>query len=131
MKAIALLIATLMVLLGLTGVLWPEGLMQLATYSFSRSGLYVVAAARIVLGGLLFVAARATRTPNTVRVIGLIIFTVGIVGVVISHEPAQRLSEWWVAKGADAFRIAACVPLAAGLFIASSTVFKNRTVTRP
>ena len=45
MKAIAFFIAALLVLFGLTGVLWPEGLMQLATYSFSRTGLYVVAAA--------------------------------------------------------------------------------------
>ena len=126
MKAIALLIAVLMVVVGLTGVLWPEGLMRLATYSFSRTGMYVVAAVRIVLGTLLFTCAGAARTPKTIRVIGGVIFTAGLVGVLIGHEPAQRLSEWFVAKGPDTFRIAACFPLVVGFFIGLSTLTKER-----
>ena len=126
MKALLLLCAILMIALGLTGVFWPEGLMDLAKYSFTKSGTYVVAAVRILLGTFLFTCAGATRTPKTVRVIGFLIFTVGIVGVLISHEPAQRLSEWWVAKGPDAFRIAACVPLLVGIFIGLSTLTKER-----
>jgi len=126
MKALLLLSAALMIALGLTGVFWPEGLMELAKYSFTRSGTYVIAAVRILLGTFLFTCAGATRTPKTVRVIGFLIFTAGIVGVLISHEPAQRLSEWWLAKGPDAFRIAACIPLAAGLFVACSALFRRR-----
>ncbi len=126
MKTIALFIAALLVLFGLTGVLWPEGLMQLATYSFSRTGLYVVAAARVVLGGLLFFAASATRTPKTVRVIGLLILIAGIVTAVISPERADLMKDWLVARGPDTLRIAACFPLAAGLFIAGATLTKSR-----
>jgi len=125
MKTIVLLLATLLVFFGLTGVFWPEGLMDLAKYSFTKNGAYVIAAIRILLGTFLFTCAGATRTPKTVRVIGFLIFAVGVVGVLISHEPAQRLSEWWVAKGADAFRIAACLPLAVGVFIAGSTLTKS------
>ena len=127
MKALILLSAALMVLLGLIGMFWPEGLMDLAKYSFTRSGAYVVAAIRVLLGTFLFTCAGATRTPKSVRVIGAIIFTAGIVGVLIGHEPAQRLSEWWVAKGPDAFRMAACLPLTVGLFIAGSALTKNRS----
>ena len=127
MKALILLSAALMVLLGLIGIFWPEGLMDLAKYSFTRSGAYVVAAIRILLGTLLFTCAGATRAPKSVRVIGAIIFTAGMVGVFLGHEPAQRLSEWWVAKGPDAFRIAACLPLMVGLFIAGSALTKNRS----
>ena len=126
MKTIALLIAALLVLFGLTGVLWPEGLMQLATYSFSRTGLYVVAAARVVLGGLLFFAASATRTPKTIRVIGLLILIGGIVTAVISPERADLMKDWLIARGPDTLRIAACIPLAAGLFIAGATLTKSR-----
>jgi protein-S-isoprenylcysteine O-methyltransferase Ste14 len=126
MKALVSLSAALMIILGLTGLFWPDGLMDLAKYSFTGSGAYVIAAIRVLLGAFLFTGAVATRTPKTVRVIGAIIFTVGIVGVLLSHEPAQRLSEWWVAKGPDAFRIAACLPLAVGFFIAGSAVFNNR-----
>ncbi|HZE56776.1 MAG TPA: hypothetical protein VE031_02870 [Chthoniobacterales bacterium] len=126
MKAIALFIAALLVLFGLIGVLWPEGLMQLATYSFSRTGLYVVAAARVVLGGLLFFAASATRTPKTVRVIGLLILIAGIATAVISPERADLMKDWLVARGPDTLRIAACIPLAAGIFVAGATLTKSR-----
>ena len=126
MKAIAFFIAALLVLFGLTGVLWPEGLMQLAKYSFSRTGLYVVAAARVVLGGLLFFAASATRTPKTIRVIGLLVLIAGIVTAVISPERADLMKDWLVARGPDTLRIAACIPLAAGLFIAGATLTKSR-----
>jgi hypothetical protein len=125
MKTIALLIAALMVLLGLTGVLWPEGLMRLATYSFTATGLYVAAAVRVVLGALLFIVARATRTPKTVRVIGLLILVAGIATALIPAERAQLMKEWWIAHGPDTLRIAACFPLAAGLFIAGSTLAKS------
>ena len=127
MKTIALLIAMLMVLLGLTGVLWPEGLMQLATYAHSRSGLYVLAVARIVLGGLLFFAGSATRTPKTIRVIGLVMVIAGIVTALISPEHALEMKDWWIARGPDMLRIAACVPLAVGLFIAGSTLTRGRS----
>jgi hypothetical protein len=125
MKATALFIAAMMVLLGLTGVLWPEGLMQLATYSFSRTGLYVLAAARVVLGGLLFFAAAATRTPKTVRVIGLVIFIAGIATALISPERADLMKNWFFGRGLDTLRIAACLPLAVGLFIGGSALFRR------
>ena len=126
MKAIALFIALLMVLLGLTGVLWPEGLLQLAAYAFSRTGLYVVAAVRIVLGGLLFFAASATRTPKTIRVIGLIILTVGIAGAFIPAERAMAMKDWLVNRGPDTLRIAACLPLVVGIFVGLSALTKER-----
>jgi uncharacterized protein YjeT (DUF2065 family) len=125
MKTVTLFIAALMVLLGLTGVLWPEGLMQFATYSFSRTGLYVAAAARIVLGGLLFFAASATRTPKTIRVIGLIILVAGIATALIPSDRAQLMKDWWLARGPDTLRIVACFPLAVGVFVAWATISRR------
>jgi hypothetical protein len=125
MKALLLLCAAVLILLGLTGVFWPEGLMDLAKYSFTTSGTYAIGALRILVGTFLFLCAKASRTPRTIRVIGAVIFTVGIVGVLLSHEPAQRVSEWLLAKGSDTLRIVACLPLAVGFFIAGSTLTKG------
>src|SRR5256885_13688136 len=97
MKALLLFTAILMIALGLTGVFWPEGLMDLAKYSFTRSGTYFVAAVRILLGTFLLTGAGATRTPKTVRVIGGIIFIVGGVGGLISHDAAPPFGGWGVA----------------------------------
>lgn len=126
MRAIALLIAALMVLLGLTGVLWPEGLMPLMIYSFTGNGIYVAAAIRVVLGALLFIAARATRTPNTLRVIGLIILLAGIATALIPAERAQVMKDWWIARGPDTLRIVACFPLLAGIIVGISALTADR-----
>jgi hypothetical protein len=121
MKAIALIIALLIVSLGLTGVFWPEGLMQLAVYSFTATGMYVVAAIRLALGVLLMVTASATRTPKTVRVIGFLILLAGIGALFIPASTAQSL----LARGPGTLRIAACFPLVAGTFIAWTTVSRR------
>jgi len=125
MKAIALLIAALMILVGLTGILWPEGFIQLIPVSFSRTGLYIVSAARVVLGGLLFFAASATRTPKTIRVISLIILTAGIVGAFLPAENIASLKEWLLARSSDFMRIGACLPLAIGIFVGFSALTKE------
>jgi hypothetical protein len=126
MKAIALGIAVLLILVGLTGVLWPEGLIDLMKYSFTSAGIYAAAITRMVLGALLLVAAPATRTPKTVRVIAVIIFLAGVATALISPERAQVLKEWWVTRGPDPLRIAACFPLAVGFFILFATLTKPR-----
>jgi hypothetical protein len=127
MKIIALLIAALMILVGLIGVVWPEGLMEFSKYSFTATGIYVAAIVRMAMGLLLFVAAKATRTPKTVRVIGLIILVAGVATALVTVERAQLLRDWWLGRGPDALRIAACFPLAVGFFVAGSTLTKSRT----
>ena len=126
MKIIALGIAALLILVGLTGVLWPEGLMGLMKYSFTSTGIYVAAITRMVMGGLLLVAAPATRTPKTVRVIAVLIFLAGVATCLINPDRAQLLQDWWSNHGPDALRIAACLPLAVGFFILVATLTKPR-----
>lgn len=126
MKIIALGIAALLILAGLTGVLWPEGLMDLVKYSFTSSGIYVTAITRMVMGALLLVAAQATRTPRTVRVIAVLIFLAGVATALINPGRAELLKDWWGSHGPDALRIVACLPLAAGFFILVATLTKPR-----
>jgi hypothetical protein len=125
-KLIALVIAALLILFGLTGVLWPEGLLGLAKSSFTSTGIYVLAIVRMLLGILLLLAARATRTPKTVRVIGIIIFVAGVATALLNGERAQLLKDWMLERGPDFLRIAACFPLALGFFILVATLTKPR-----
>ena len=126
MKIIALVISALIISLGLTAVLWPEGVMGLAKYSFTSTGIYVVAIVRMLLGAFLLVAARATRTPKTIRVIAILIFAAGVATALMSPERAQLLKDWMLERGPDFLRIAACLPLAAGFFILIATLTKPR-----
>lgn len=127
MKVIALVIAVLMILFGLGGVLWPEGLLDLAKYSFTTRGIYVLAIVRMLLGALLLLAAKATRTPKTIRVIGIFLFLAGVATALMSQERAQLLGNWMLERGPDFLRIVACFPLAVGFFILVSTMTKPRT----
>jgi hypothetical protein len=124
MKTIVLLIAILLVLFGLTGVLWPEGVTQVAKYSVNSTGLYVVAAVRTILGALLFIGARATRMPKTLRVIGILIFLAGVSMLFMSVQRVQAIVDALLAHGAEFFRVAACLPLIAGLVIGGAALTK-------
>ena len=126
-RSILLLIAVLMILLGLTGVFWPTGLMEFAKWSFTPKGLYVAAAVRVFIGLLLLFAAGAAATPKTVCVIGAIICAAGIATAFLNVETAQRLASWWLENGEDRLRITACLPLAVGIFLGGVTLFTNRT----
>jgi uncharacterized membrane protein len=126
MKIIALGIAVLLILFGLTGVLWPEGLLGLAKYSFTARGIYVLAIVRMLLGVLLLIAAKATRTPKTVRVLGIFIFVAGLATALMGPERAQLLGNWMLERGPDFLRIVACFPLAVGFFILVATMTKPR-----
>jgi len=125
-KFIALVIAALMILFGLTGVLWPEVLLDLAKYSFTSTGIYVLAIVRMLLGVFLLLAAKATRTPKTVRVIAIFIFVAGVATALMGPERAQLLGNWMLERGPDFLRIAACVPLAVGFLILIGTLTKPR-----
>ena len=126
-KTIVLVIAGLMILLGLTGVLWPAGLMEVARWTFSPKGLYTGAGLRVLIGALLIIAAGATAMPKTVRVIGAVIFVAGTLTALLSVDTAQRLAAWFFDNGEDRLRIMACLPLAVGLFLGGITFFNNRT----
>jgi hypothetical protein len=124
-KFLLLLIATLMILLGLTGVFWPIGLMDFAKWSLTPKGIYVAAAVRVVIGLVLFAAAGATATPKTVRVIGAILLAAGIATALLNADTAQRVATWWLENGEDRLRITACLPLVVGIFLGGVTLFRK------
>src|SRR3982751_2840830 len=101
MRKVVLLIAALLVALGLTGVLYPEGLTDLVKYSFSPTGIIVVGIARIIVGLVLFLAARGSSIANAVRVIAALIIVAGIAGLFLSPERAQSLSSSFLENGPD------------------------------
>jgi hypothetical protein len=124
MKKIVLILAAVMILFGLTGVLWPEGLMALAKYSVTSKGIYVVAAVRIIIGALLLIGAGETRMPKTLRVIGGIILIAGVASFLMSPQQAQGFIDGILARGVEFFRVAACLPLIVGLLAGGAALTK-------
>ena len=115
-----------MILLGLTGIFWPEGLVSVGQYSFTPVGLYVVAIIRVAIGLVLFLAAPASRAPRTLRILGVIVCVAGVVVASLSIQRAQELMDWWTAHGLRFVRVAAAVVVAVGSFIAYATAPRRR-----
>ena len=124
-KIIMLLIASLMILLGLIGLFWPTGLMELAKGTFTRQGLYIAAALRIAIGTSILIAADATAAPKIVRVLGAIIIIAGIATAFLDIKTAQQIADWWFHRGHGRIRLTACLPLATGLFLGGVTIFRK------
>jgi hypothetical protein len=124
MRKIVLFLAAVMILFGLTGVLYPEALMALAKYSVTAKGIYVIAAVRIIIGALLLITAGATRMPKTLRVIGGIMLVAGVATLFMSPQQAQGFVEGILARGVEFFRVAACLPLIVGLLAGGAALTK-------
>jgi hypothetical protein len=126
MKLLAFALALLMICLALTGMAWPEGLVRVGHYSFTPSGVYVVAAVRLAIGLVFFLAAPASRAPRTLRIIGVIVCVAGLTIAFLSVDRASELLDWWSAKGVGFVRVAAVAVLAVGSFIAYVTAPRRR-----
>lgn len=121
MKILAFTIALLAIFLALTGLFWPEVLVRIGHYSFTATGLYVVAIIRVVIGLIFYLAAPASRAPRTLRIIGVLVCVAGIAVAMLTIVQEQMLLNWWSANGPGFIRIAALFVLGLGCFIAYAT----------
>lgn len=117
MRMLALLVALLMTLIGLTGVVSPESLAALGRHALTPVGLGVVAAIRIGIGVILLLAASISRAPRAVRVIGIIAIIAGVVTPFVGVEASRRLMDWWLAQGFVCVRLLAGIAVVLGGFL--------------
>src|SRR5258708_19628555 len=73
MKLLASLVGVFFILIGITGVSWPVGLMTIGYYLVTPVGLYVVAALRIGIGLGLVLAPPPSPPPNTLPLLRAIL----------------------------------------------------------
>ena len=66
----------------------------------------------------LVVAAPTSRTPTTLRVLGVVIIVGGLVTPLIGVERARAFVAWWATQGSAFLRAWAGVALVFGLFLA-------------
>ncbi len=79
-------------------------------------GLYVVAVVRVAIGLLLIRVAPASRTPRTLRVLGVIVVVAGLLTPLIGAR-ARAILDWWAALGPAYLRLPAVIALAFGAFV--------------
>jgi hypothetical protein len=126
MKLLAFAIALLALGFSLTGLVRPDVLARLVRYSFSPSGLYVVAVVRLAIGLIFFLAASSSRAPRALRVIGVLICAISVALGFCTIEYGDALREWWVIHGPGFVQVAAMFAFALGAFVAYATAPRRR-----
>jgi uncharacterized membrane protein YidH (DUF202 family) len=107
--------------MGVLGVAAPSVLLEFGRLLQSAGGLYVVAAVRVGFGTILFWAASNSRTPRTLRVLGMFIIIAGLATPFLGIERSRAMFDWWSTQGALFTRAWPIAAVGFGLFIAYAT----------
>jgi hypothetical protein len=122
MAIVAFAISLLIAALGVLGIVSPPRLLGVVRHFQTPAGLYVATALRLVLGSALFLAAPTSRAPETVRIVGIVVFVAGLITPLFGLERFRRLLDWWSALGPAVLRAWASFALAVGLLLAYAVV---------
>ncbi len=124
-RVLAFLVAVLMILLGVTGLVAPNGLLSIARYTVTPGGLYAVAAIRLAIGIILLAAASGSRFPTILRVLGALALIGGIATLFLGVDRARAIVDWASAQGMTVIRGFAVFAVAIGSFIAYASSNKS------
>ena len=118
MTFVALILSLAVAGLGAVGVASPSHLLAIVRRFQTPAGLYVAMAIRLVLGLALFLAAPASRAPDLLRILGIVIMVAGFITPLLGLERFRRLLDSWVTRGSGFIRSWAACAMAAGLLLA-------------
>ena len=113
--------------LGLIGLVAPSLLLDFGRSLLTESGLYAIAAVRVVIGLLLVFAARNSRMPQTLRVIGSVIIIAGVLTPLFGVTRSAAMFNWLSLQGATFVRVIAVVAIAIGTFVVYAIAPRRRS----
>jgi len=113
----ALLAGGLMVVMGLAGLATPDLFTAVVAAVQQPPLLYAAAVVRALVGALLLLAARGSRHPLVLRVIGLPILAGGLLTPWIGPSVATVVLGWWSDGGPAVVRVFGAGSLALGAFV--------------
>src|SRR5712691_5703882 len=116
MQLMALALSLLVAVLGALSFVAPARALDIARAFDSQGGLYTVAAIRLVLGVVLFLAGPSSREPEALRILGILIGVVGIITPIVGLDRQRRLLNWWSAQSFGFQRTWAAVGFAFGVY---------------
>jgi hypothetical protein len=117
MRWFGVVIGVVLVLIGAISFAAPGLLLALGRSVITPTGLYAIAALRIVIGlGFVF-AAPVSRTPRLIRVLGVIVIIAGLSTPWFGVTRARAVMDWWASAGPLLMRVDAVVGIAIGGFL--------------
>lgn len=118
MRIAALAVALASIIVGIAGIVSPDGGMALRRLYFATPGLfYAVVAARSAMGLGLILAASNSRWPRALRALGAVVCLQGLSATLLGLDHARTIMEWEGMQGHVLLRVGAAVALASGGFI--------------
>jgi hypothetical protein len=115
----AFLVALFVIVVGIAGLVSPDGVTTVRRLYFATPiGLYAAAAVRLAMGLVVILSAPASRAPKTLRALGAVMCMQGLAATVFGPDRARAILEWETMQGAALLRVGAAVALAAGAFVA-------------
>ena len=126
MRLLGLVIGALVILVSAISFAVPDLKISLERSAMTPTGLYAIAVLRIAIGLVFVCAAPASRTPRTLRVLGLVVIIAGLMTPWFGVTRAQATLNWVASAGPLLMRLDACVGMAMGGFL----VYVFRAPTR-
>ena len=117
MRLLGLVISALVILAGAISFAAPDLRLALESWVTTPAGLYAITALRIAIGLVFVVAARASRAPRTLRVLGLIVIIAGLMTPWFGAARSRAVVTWLANAGPLLMRLDACVGMAIGGFL--------------
>jgi hypothetical protein len=118
MRFAALPVALLSIIVGIAGIISPDGGMAFRRLYFATPGVfYAVVAVRSAMGLGLILAASHSRWPWTLRMLGAVVCLQGLSATLLGLDHARAVMEWEGMQGHGLLRAGAAVALASGGFI--------------
>jgi hypothetical protein len=117
MTFVVLACSLLFVMFGILGLIAPSRAVDIARSFATPAGLYFATAVRVLMGFALFLAAPASRTPELLRILGVLVVVAGITVPILGLERIVRLQDWWSSKGPALVRAQAAFALVLGLLL--------------
>ena len=128
MALLAFALSLLIAALGAVGVFSPQRLIVVVQHFQAPAGLYAAAVLRLVFGAALFLVAPTSRTPEIIRIIGVIAFVAGLITPLFGLERFRKLLDWWVAQGPVVLRLWASFAFGFGLWLAYAIMPSLRAI---
>ena len=119
MRLAALLVALFTILVGVVGIVSPDGGTTLRRLYYATPGrFYTAGAIRAAMGLVLILAALSSRWPKTLRAFGVLMCLQAVSATFLGIDRARALMEWEGMQGSALLRTGAVVALASGAFVA-------------
>jgi hypothetical protein len=118
-RSASLLVALFGIVVGVAGLVSPDGMTAVRRLYFATPvGLYAAGAFRVAMGLVVLLYAPASRAPKTLRALGAVVCMQGLAASLFGPDRARAILEWEAMQGTALLRVGAAVAIAGWSFVA-------------